>query len=206
MRAYFLVTVVVSACSSSPLPAEQSPPPGAAAADHDYAAMCPVLADTRPIGGTPASVAGDAVTADLAGLRAAIPTAPAGWTVVGVQDVPRGMAGHASSSVVATLSRGPDQVRLELLDLVHVCRCQPGDGVRLRDRELATRPGERAQHDVGDRPGLTETRAGGGAMVQVWVSDRCLVSAHGAAVSDLVPIVESLSWATLAAACGPVPR
>lgn len=205
MRVLLVFPLVAVACSSSPLPAEQSPAPSATG-EVDYAVLCPVLADTRPIGGTPASVAGESVTTDLARMRSAIPSAPAGWTVDSVQEIPRGMAGHGSSSVVAMLSRGADGARVEILDLVHVCRCEAGDGVRLRDHDVAARPTERTGRELAAWPALVEERAGGGATVQVWVSDRCLVSANGALAADLVPIVESLDWDAIRAACGPVPR
>jgi len=139
-------------------------------------------------------------------MRTAIPSAPAGWTVDSVQDIPRGMAGHGSSSVVAMLSRGTDRARVEILDLVHVCRGQAGDGVRLRDHDIAAMPTERTARELGGWPALTEERAGGGATVLVWVSDRCLVSVNGMLLADLVPIAESLGWDAIATACGPIPR
>ncbi len=205
MRVLVVLPLVAVACSSSPLPTEQSPAPSATG-EVDYAVLCPVLADTGPIGGTPASLVGDSVTTDLARMRTAIPSAPGGWTVDSVQDIPRGMAGHGSSSVAAMLSRGTDRARIEVLDLVHVCRCQAGDGIRLRAHDVARTPTERTARELGGWPALTEERAGGGATVKVWVSDRCLVSVDGALIADLVPIAESLGWDAIASACGPTPR
>jgi hypothetical protein len=188
--------------------ANEAPPPTTAApattatpaSAADYATLCPVLADTRPIGGTGPSVNPDASEVDVQALDDAF-VAPEGWTLGEMSFIARGMAGHASSQISRPMTRGEDRVVVGLIDLMHVCRCHEGDGVALRDRDVAGNTAERTARAFGGSPGLVESRAGGGASVRVWVGDRCMVTFDGGDAAALTTIADATSWPHIAERC-----
>lgn len=201
-------TPATPATTSSETIANEAPPPttpapattATPAASADYATLCPVLADTRPIGGTGRSVNPDASEVDVQALADAF-VAPEGWTLGEMSFIGRGMAGHASSQISGPMTRGEDRVVVGLIDLMHVCRCHEGDGLALRDRDVSGNTTERAARAFGGSPGLVESRAGGGASVRVWVGDRCMVTFDGGDAAALTSIADATSWTHIAERC-----
>lgn len=181
----------------APPPTTSAPTP---ASEADYATLCPVLADRRPIGGTGPSVRPGAVEVDLQALRDAF-VAPPGWTLGELGFIGRGTAGHASPQLSGTVSSAGSRVSLQLLDLVHVCRCHEGDGVALRDRDVAIDTTARTARSFGGSPGVVESQATDGASVRVWVGDRCLVTLAGARARELTAIADSIAWGQLDDLC-----
>lgn len=221
LGAVVIASALASACSSpaegpttttpatpttttSETTANEAPPPTATAAtpasSADYATLCPVLADTRPIGGTGPSVNPDAAEVDVQALGDAF-VAPEGWALGEMTFMGRGMAGHASSQISVPMTRGEDRVVAGLIDLMHVCRCHEGDGIALRDHDVSSNTTERTARAFGGSPGLVESRAGGGASVRVWVGDRCMVTFDGGDASALTSIADATGWAHIAERC-----
>jgi hypothetical protein len=210
----------MAGCGSPPVASEPSHTPSTEATSDEpstssstesvssgvtFAELCPVLADTRPIGGSGPSLAPAGVISDLDAMIAAVPAQVGARTRGELQTVPRGIAGTASPRASTVLAAGPEQVQLDVVDLVHVCRCQPGDGLRLRAHaEASGSPAQRLE--LGDWPGLV-THATAGTFVHVWVADRCQVTLGGAAESSLIEVARALDWTALGRACGaPVAR
>ena len=189
---------------ASPAPTNPAPPSDETSGPTSPAELCPVLADPQPIAGSGHSIAPPGVISDLDAMLAAIPTQLGPRTRAETHVIPRGTAGTASPHVAAVMAHGAEQVRVDVYDLVHVCRCHAGDGL-LRRRYAVDTGGPSESLELGGWPSLV-AHASGGTFVHVWVADRCQVTLEGAPEASLLEVARGLDWAALGRACGAQPR
>jgi len=175
MRTSALALIFVAACGSSqpasepaarpestraPAPVEPATPaaPPAPAPQDDE--LCPRF--ELPVGSMSMgpSLVGGVYPSDVDAMLAALPERAGEWSRLpgrsGANQ--RGMAGMATPSATTTLGRGEGasalEVRIDVSDLIHRCRCRPGMGEGLRARVLAAGTGDREARTNGNPPAL----------------------------------------------------
>lgn len=205
MRPSFLVVVLLAACSSpapearravegqaaldpeppreEPLGAPGSPSEPVAASDEP----CPRIGPPLPPGSMSMgpSLVGGLYPSDVDAMLAALPERAGEWTRVRGGATQRGVAGVATPNATATMARAGVEVRIDVSDLIHRCRCTPGMGEALRDRALRHELGAREARTLGGSPAVA-VRAPESAWVEAWVADRCHVRVEGAAPLEAI--------------------
>jgi hypothetical protein len=164
---------------------------------------CPPFHPPLPVGSMSMgpSLVGGLYPSDLDAMLAALPEHAGAWTRTRSGTTQRGTAGVAMPNATATLARGDDEVRIDVFDLIHRCRCTPGMGETLRDRVLAHAEGGREARTFGGSPGVI-IRSDGATTVEAWVGDRCQVRVAGAVTAEqLLVVTAGVDWERLRAPC-----
>lgn len=178
---------------------EPEPPP------EEASRFCPALFSRAPTSGNPRPQNRDRPSAGVEALRAVLREEGAGMRRERDGASEEGRAGNASDTVWAHYQEGAASVRIDVIDLVHVCTLRPGTGRALVANGRGLPPdGQRREIVVEGHPAVA-VQSGEQSAMSLVVADRCwvLVHANGSLGERPVEAVtrELVDFAALARVC-----